>query len=271
MLLEDVIKLIENKDYDNKDLVAEQIFKLADDLEELSGGKLTKELIVSKLIANVDIIRFGDYKDRDPDWLKEGCDPHTKGYNFEKEGYKGIRIVKTNLNSEVDIEHTLTHELIHALHRVYDEHGNRVENGLKSRTRDGKNVGNQINEGAVEFLTKLVMEKRGIKGYETDRYKTPNIIAGEIFKVQGIKESVTDFVTNPMRIIKRLEKIRILERKENLYEYVNNFLEEGRRPTHEERTFFEKYLKEYSNILNHYKNMPNAKAEAPKNEVDRER
>jgi len=31
--------------------------------------------------------------------------------------------------------------------------------------------------GKIVSNLKLVMEKRGIKGYETDRYKTPNIIS----------------------------------------------------------------------------------------------
>ncbi len=81
---------------------------------------------------------------------------------------------------------------------------------------------NQISEGATEFIARKVMETIGEKVKHPDRYAEQVKIIGDIFSAKGLPEMITQYFTEPHKIIRCLESKSI--KGKDMLHYISDYI-----------------------------------------------
>lgn len=81
---------------------------------------------------------------------------------------------------------------------------------------------NQISEGATEFIARKVMETIGEDVKHPDRYAEQVRIIGDIFNVNGLPEMITQYFTEPHKVIRGLEDKSV--KGKDMLHYISDYI-----------------------------------------------
>ena len=93
---------------------------------------------------------------------------------------------------------------------------------LKGIDNDKRVIHNQIDEGAVEFIARKVMETIGEEVKDTGRYSEQVKIVGNIFERNGLSNMLTTYLTESNKIIRILENTQI--KGKDLLHYISDYI-----------------------------------------------
>jgi len=179
-----IYEACKEKDYEEPGFVSEQIIKYAHQIEDITSTEISKESVADKLLSNIDIVRFSeDEKINPPE------NNNLKNRYFMINGLKGIQVL------DEFKEYTFIHELTHAMSGIH---------GIVARNN------NSLNEGFTEYIAKLIWRHR----YQTNppdnnRYAREVGLASDLFDKFGKNQTLIQFLTDPISIIRKMERIKV--------------------------------------------------------------
>ena len=87
---------------------------------------------------------------------------------------------------------------------------------------DKRIMHNQISEGATEFIARKVMEMLGEQVKHPDRYSEQVKIISGIFEGRGLSEYLTMYLTEPHKLIRKLENEKV--KNKDMLHYISDYI-----------------------------------------------